>query len=50
MTEISKEKLRDLIIAADDEALEEGASPNQRGQLVISQIMRKLGCDESLLR
>jgi len=33
---ISKEYLRDLVAAADDEALEEGAAPNQRSLRVVS--------------
>jgi hypothetical protein len=43
MSEMSKEQLRDLVIAADDEALEEGAAPNQRSLRVISKVMKKLG-------
>ena len=40
---ISKEYLRDLVAAADDEALEEGAAPNQRSLRVVSKVMKKLG-------
>ena len=43
MSRISKEQLRDLVIDADDEALSEGAAPNQRGPCVVSKVMKKLG-------
>ncbi|WP_314952085.1 hypothetical protein [Bradyrhizobium cosmicum] len=43
MSEMPKEQLRDLVIAADDEALEEGKAPNQRSLRVISKLMSKLG-------
>lgn len=39
---ISKEQLRDLVVAADDEALGEGTAPNQRGLRVVSKVMKKL--------
>ncbi|MET3972026.1 hypothetical protein ACVWXN_000199 [Bradyrhizobium sp. i1.4.4] len=45
MPEISKEALRDLV----DEALDEGAAPNQRGVRVVSKVMKKVGHGEYVL-
>ena len=43
MTNPTDEQLRDLVIAADDEALQEGHQPNQRDLSVIQKVMAKLG-------
>lgn len=44
-SEISGDQLRDIIIAADDEALAEGAASNQRSMRVVSKTMKQLGFD-----
>ncbi len=43
MKDISDEELMKLILAADDETLQEGKSPKQRMILVISKVMKELG-------
>ncbi|MCK1492195.1 hypothetical protein IVB14_17645 [Bradyrhizobium sp. 180] len=43
MSDISKEQLRDLVIAADDESMAEGAAPNQRSLPIVSKVMKRLG-------
>lgn len=45
MQNMTKEQLRDLIVAADDEALLEGYAPKQRGLHIVSKVMKKLGVD-----
>lgn len=41
--EIADSKLFDLVIAADEEALSEGLSPEQRAMATVSKIMKQLG-------